>query len=191
MFTLFLGLGLLPIILDVALLILLIVLEENELFPGLFLLLPAAFTALYVAFGVNPFPLVLAHPFLAVGAFLSYFAIGVLWSAFSWWLYAKSQQPLIDNAWALFKKGDIFKDKPINEVRTLFLTNAAYNPLYRSGISLSNGNNWKIVNWIVLWPVSLVWRFTRSLTLDFGKLLLSVFGKFYDGIANSITNKLN
>lgn len=191
MFTLVIGLGVLPVILDLVLLFFLIGITESEAFYGLPVALIATFATLYYAFGVNPLPFISANIPLIVCGSIVYLAIGIIWSIFSWFLYTRSMSDKVEEAWDKFKAISANEHRTIESLKSEFLNSHYYNPLHRSGVSLSNDNNWKIANWIVMWPISIVWKFVRAFTIDFSKLVLSIFGRLYDKISNSVTNKLN
>lgn len=193
MFTFLVGLSAASIILDLLVIGSLLFIEENEAWPASFLVFGLVGLGLYFGFGINIVPIVIANPLIAVAAVAGYLVFGILWSILSWYLYINSEeiQKELTESWEKWRTASkAATNTEIEAQRTRFLDSAVHNPIYRKGISLSNKNNWKIVNWIIMWPVSFVWRFARTLTIDFGKLVLSIFGKVYDKISNSATNNL-
>jgi hypothetical protein len=191
MFTFFLGFTAYPIVFDLLALVLIFIFTANEIWPA-GILIPTAImpTVLYFGYGINAFTYILANPFAAIGLVLAYLLVGVLWSIIAWFLYTREKKPVVDLAWEAYKRLSYNKDIPLATLKENF-TKSRDNPLYRSGISITDQNNWKIINWAIMWPVSIVWRLIRSFTVDLGKLILSLFGGIYDKIANSVTNSLN
>jgi hypothetical protein len=202
MFTLVLGLSLLSVFLDLILLASLVSITEAEAFPAFPFAVAGAGALLYFGFGVDVLTALKSVEFSTyLFSVLGYVAVGSLWSVFKWWRYSVSSADAIAAGWAKFKdsenrsfskaEADTSILKPSGALLAKFHASAVYNPLWRDGISLSNGNNWKIVNWAVLWPTSVVWTALRGVTVDLGRAILRAFGRVYDGITKSALSNLD
>jgi hypothetical protein len=177
LFTIILGLSVLNVFLDFFFLACLIGITETEAFPAIVPIVAGVGAILYFGFGVDVLTLVKSIEFSTYlfGA-IAYVTFGIAWSTLKWWLYTRSMEDTVTFRWNEYKR---LKDATVAD----FKKSAVYNPLYREGVSLTNANNWRIVNWAVMWPTSLVWTAIRGVTVDLGKVILTVFGRVYDGIA--------
>lgn len=191
MFTFFLGVTATYVLLDIMAVIVLITAAAYDGFPlaiGIFgIAIPAA---LYFLAQINVYAWFIANPLLTVAIVLSYLVVGVVWSILAWFLFTREHADELQSEWEKYKHRPSGFKETDEEKKAAFLDNSSLNPLYRKGYSLSIPNNFKIVNWIVMWPFSIIWKAIRSFTIDFSKLVLRLFGRIYDGMTNSVTSKL-
>jgi hypothetical protein len=186
------GFGVVSVLFDLFILGTLFLLTEKDLFPLVFVEGIVLAVCMQIFFGVPVVAFLLANVSNIILGFFGYAAVGVLYSILKWFIYVKKTGPQLEEMWLAFKErhAKSFPERPVEHVRAEFLK-SSYNPLRRDGIDLTNENNWRILNWIVLWPTSAIWTVTRGLTVDFGKFLLSVFGSAYDRITKNSFEKLH
>lgn len=175
-------------ILDILLFFALIAVVSHEQFI-VWLVGVAALTGVGLYYSPVALAAVMSNPLWLVLGFVSYFAVGVVYSIYKWWSFVDVE-----------KMKEAFKEWKINygkgypnateeELKKTFIESPR-NPFYRVGYSLSNDNNWKIANWIVTWPFSLLIDFFRTFFVDLAKNLVRIFSGVYDRISKVSVDKL-
>lgn len=142
----------------IALVLLFLAVENDSLIFGILEVL-AYFVFLEWIAGAGILVLLMSNPLAVIGWFLAYIGLGTVWSILKWWLY-------VQNKAKVHKK----QVKDGGNICTWQVPSA----------SKKKG---KIVNWIILWPISLLW----TLLDDFVKKIANKIVETLESIYNRIT----
>lgn len=180
------------VLLDVLLFFVLVALAAEEQFV-VWLIGIAALAGVMFYFSPTALALVMSNPLYILAGFVSYFAIGVAYSIYKWWSFVDAS--LLKQKYENWKasypqtRENKFQYESEEKAKEEFL-NSSHNPYRRVGFSLSDKNNWKISNWIVTWPFSLLVDLFRAFFVDLTKNLVRIFSGVYDKITKVGVDKL-
>jgi hypothetical protein len=176
-------------IVAIAAMFVLIALAENEHWVWATVLLVAAFFGIGTLGIFNLYAYTVDHPWSLLGRAAAYVGIGCVWGAFKWWRYCKKQRGLYDEA----KKDFLDANKATEmtpELRVLWtekLQNSSrYDRYHVIGIPEASNNKEKIMNWMYLWPFSILGTFFYDFLKEIGEAIYDWMGGIYDNIAKSV-----
>jgi hypothetical protein len=116
---------------------------------------------------------------------IGYFFVGAGWSVFKWFRYVKEE----------LKKYRELKERFLNAKKVTGTGTVIPKELLKDWEMELNAKDWppspskhkdKLVRWIMVWPVSLVWALVEDFFVWLGDKLYSLIGKLYKGISDRL-----
>lgn len=153
------------------------------------------FTAFFVGMGAlglfNLYEFTLAHPFDMLKYIGCYLLVGCFWGAAKWWQFCKKQRDLYENAKADFlrahKATELTPALRVEWTKKL-QSQSRYDRHYvlNGAPPEASQNKEKIMNWMYLWPFSMLGTFLSDFLRNVWTSIYNWMGGIYDSIARAV-----
>ena len=162
---------------------------EKELYGWATVIFIGAFVALAFSRIFNLYKFALQHPGVLIEYFVGYVVLGMIWGAFKWWRFCVKRRNEYEEA-----KVDFLKSKSATEMTpelrvgwTDKLRNrSSYSRYHGGSLPLASDNKEKIMNWMYLWPFSMLGYVFSDFVIRFGNFIYERMGGIYRSIAESV-----
>ena len=179
--------------------------DEYDDFPGFTVAsVIGVFLALFLLGNLGS--LVVAHPLKTILAPIVWIAIGMLWSFPRWIIFLKRALVDYTKQHAEYMSGieSDYDDKGNRSRHPA--TEKGWIEGGSSGVCSRYGMMWKdnkiqppafarnrqrLMAWVVLWPWSVLWTFTREIIIDGVRHIVNMFGGTYQRLSNWIFSKVS
>ena len=168
-----------------------IALTEGEHWGWASTLFVGVFASLWTLGVFNIWKYAVQHPASLAYWFCSYIGIGLVWGAIKWYFYCRKQRRLYEEA-----KADFLEANDATEMTALLRVAWTEKLNHQTGyeryhlISIkppeANKNKEKIMNWMYLWPFSILGTFLSDFVREVWEWLYERMGKIYDNIAKMV-----
>lgn len=119
---------------------------------------------------------------------VGYFIAGTIWSFIKWWIYLRKKVRRFKTD-RLKIANDNREDRSSppytswEEIPEDFRENVKNSCRNRLRIPKASENKNKITNWILCWPVSLLWSLFDDIAKEIGRKIVETLNKLYQGMA--------
>jgi len=169
----------------------LVLLTENEHWGWATVIFTAFFVSLGI-FGIfNLYAFALSNPTVVLMYFGIYLLIGCFWGAVKWWQYCKKQRNLYEEA-----KADFLRAHKATELTPALRvawtkklqTRDRYDRFYvlNAEPPVASNNKEKIMNWMYLWPFSMLGTFMSDFLRKLWVTIYNWMGGIYDSISRAV-----